>query len=185
MDIIGIDEVGRGSIAGPLVVGFVVLKKKLPADLVLKIDSKKMSHKTRLFWFDKINKAKKDNYLDWWIVKTSSSIVDKKGLSLCLKKSIDKGLSKVDHNRVFVKLDGSLFAPKIFKQQTIIKGDEKETVIAMASVMAKVSRDLYMISQDNKYIGYNFAKHKGYGTKSHYQAIKDLGICPLHRKTFL
>ncbi len=190
--IIGIDEVGRGPIAGPVTVCSLVLKPSFNRRGFLKSkkfkDSKKLSHSERLIWLEKINHEKAKDNLDYKVCFESNKIIDTKGLTLAINRALEKSIKslKLDPKDTIVLLDGGLKAPARFKnQKTIIKGDEKELVIAMASIVAKETRDDFMIKLDKKYPGYGLSKHKGYGTTSHYQALKKLGISPIHRQLFL
>lgn len=190
--IIGIDEVGRGPLAGPVAIGVVSLKVK---SLKSKAgwgkgfkDSKKLSTKGRGKWLLKIEEARGEGWLLYSVAFVSSSVIDKKGLAHAIRIAIEKALSAIDHDVALVKvlLDGSLRAPsKYVNQETIIKGDEKELSIALASIVAKVARDKHMVSLSKKFPLYGFEKHKGYGTHAHYEAIKKNGITKHHRKSFL
>ncbi len=199
--LIGIDEVGRGPIAGPVAVGaFCISADKLAQ--VRKIfrgvkESKQLSERKREEWFGIINKAQKDGYVDYAVTFQSEKIIDTKGLSYAIRYSLKTsligvvGIAKAELDdlsldRIQVLLDGGLKAPAEFiNQKTIIKGDEKEMVIALASICAKVLRDRKMNKFSKKHPGYGFEKHKGYGTRGHYSAIKRHGILPIHRKSFL
>ncbi len=186
--LIGIDEAGRGPIAGPVAVGIVVVKGELPEDLKLTKDSKKLTSKARSKWYGKIKLAAKDNLLQFACVLVSAQVIDRSGIVAAINQSLKSGLEKTEHEPTdsLVLLDGGLKAPSYYPQQkTIIKGDEKESIIALASVVAKVSRDFYMTKIDQEYPHYGFAKHKGYGTKDHYLAIKKNGLSLYHRQTFL
>ncbi len=187
--VVGIDEVGRGPLAGPVAVGAFIVHKKI--QLPIK-DSKKLTEKQREIWYEKICEWRKEWKCDFCVTMVSAKIVDKIGLSKAIQKALNKSLNLVlpkSHDsakRVKVLLDGGLRAPAEFKnQKTIIKGDEKEPVIALASIVAKVMRDRYMKKIAKKYPQYYFEIHKGYGTKKHYIALKKYGISPLHRKSFL
>jgi ribonuclease HII len=117
----------------------------------------------------------------------SASHIDKYGISHAIRKGIEDGLKKLALNpeTARILLDGSLKAPEIFTdQETIIKGDAKEKIIGLASIMAKVTRDRYMAQVAKKYPKYEFEIHKGYGTRKHCDAIERHGISALHRKSF-
>ncbi len=193
--IIGIDEVGRGPLAGPVAVGAVLIyaehyRRVAKIFPVIK-DSKKLSAKKREEWFVKIREAEKAGLLVSAVSFVSSKSIDKKGIAPSIRKALAKALAIVTStkghplwNRVL--LDGGLKAPAEYEnQETIIKGDEKELVIALSSIVAKVTRDTRMIKLSKKFPEYGFEKHKGYGTYAHYNAIKKYGITPHHRKTFL
>ncbi len=192
--IVGIDEVGRGPIAGPVAVCAFTIKndlllenqkeKKLPK---LK-DSKKLSKKQREQWFLYLHGAKTEGFCDFAVSFVSSLNIDKFGISKCIQKALNKSLSdlKLEFKDCFIYLDGGLHAPKEYiNQETIIKGDEIHPVISMASIMAKVMRDNVMINYAKQYPEYGFDEHVGYGTKKHYTAIKNHGQTPIHRKSFI
>ena len=181
--IVGIDEAGRGPLAGPLCVGAVGAKLKNKKEK-LKIltgikDSKKLSAQRREEWQKIIEKNFESHF-----VFVSHKIIDKIGISKALKLGVEKVLEKFSRKPGMVLMDGSLFAPKIYDQRTIIKGDEKIPIISAASIIAKVARDKKMFSLHKKFPQYCFDIHKGYGTKMHYEKIEIYGLSEIHRKTF-
>ena len=194
--IVGIDEAGRGPLAGPVCVGAVGVKittdknleAKLPSalgSLASKLegikDSKKLSAKKREEWF----KVLRENpELECHHVFVSNEAIDKFGIRKAVLYGVEKVLEKFSRQPDFVLLDGSLYAPGKYKQETIIKGDEKVPLIAAGSIIAKVSRDRVMMNMHKKYPEYCFNEHKGYGTKKHFEKIIKHGFCALHRKTF-
>lgn len=189
--LIGIDEVGRGPLAGPLTICAVSVdrhskyNKKLLQDFR---DSKKLSPKKRLELSHVAEKAQKNGQIKYSLHSVSSTFVDKYGLSNAVKGAIKKALKKLNlpPKECFVFLDGLLYAPaEYIFQKTIIKGDEKVKIISCASVIAKVHRDELMVKMDKKYPGYDFSKHKGYGTRAHFLKIRKLGPCEIHRQSFL
>ena len=113
--------------------------------------------------------------------------IDDLGIGKSLQVGVFRLLKKINLTKLDFKvlLDGSLKAPKEFTQETLIRGDEKEVTIALASVVAKVSRDRLMTKLHQKYPQYDFSKHKGYGTKAHYEAIEKYGLSEIHRRSFL
>ena len=192
--IIGIDEVGRGPIAGPVAVcAFVILdetflndkeEQKLPK---LK-DSKKLSKKQREIWFEYLKIAKIDGLCNYSVSFVSPENIDKFGINKCIQKALNKSLFdlELEYKDCFVYLDGGLHAPSEYEnQETVIRGDELHPVISLASIMAKVSRDRIMTNYAKEYPEYGFENHSGYGTKSHYIAIKKHGQTSIHRKTFI
>jgi ribonuclease HII len=192
--LVGIDEAGRGPIAGPVSVAIFYVEKKLQRKLLQffpdrKVkDSKKLSERNREIIFKKITEAKESGDAYFQVVLTSARIIDTKGISFAIKNSIEKMLEKsgLEPKKTEIRLDGSLKAPIQYKnQKTIIKGDEKEAVIALASIVAKVTRDKYMKKISRKFLNYNFEIHKGYGTKKHYESIAKFGLSTIHRKSFL
>ena len=184
--LVGIDEVGRGPLAGPVAVGVLVMKENLKIFGKIR-DSKKLSEKQREEWFEIICAERQRGALDFSVSFVSHTMIDKRGLAWALRTATARALVRLaipTDSAIF--LDGGLRAPEIFKnQKTIIKGDEKIPVIALASIVAKVTRDHLMIRMAKKYPQYGFEKHKGYGTKEHYRAIGKFGLCPIHRRSFL
>lgn len=195
--LIGIDEAGRGPLAGPVAVGLVAIPESADwriRELLSGVrDSKQLSEKEREDWFIKIKTAEKSAALFSAVSLVSEKIIDSRGISFAIHLGIKKCLNKFEGNQISVRkndceilLDGSLKAPKEYKdQKTIIKGDAKVPIIGLASIVAKVSRDKKMRSLAKKYPKYGFEIHKGYGTKKHYEAIKKHGISSVHRKSFL
>ncbi len=185
----GVDEVGRGPIAGPVAVGaFVFLDEKVKRSFRGVKESKQLTEIEREKWFAKIEEAKANGSVNFSVNFQSEKIIDKKGLSWAIKKALNNSLSDLNLNpkKVIVLLDGGLKAPpEYIDQKTIIKGDEKELVIALASICAKVLRDRRMIRLGKKYPEYGFEIHKGYGTRKHYEAIKKFGLLKEHRRSFL
>jgi len=186
---IGIDEVGRGPIAGPVAVGaFVFLKKGASRIFAGVKESKQLLETQREEWFAKIIEAQKRGEVDYCVKFESERVIDKKGLSWAIRSALAKTLKGLNLlvEEVRVLLDGGLKAPpEYLDQKTIIKGDEKEMIIALASVCAKVLRDRRMIKLGKKHPEYGFEIHKGYGTKKHYEAIKKHGLLKEHRRSFL
>ncbi len=186
---IGIDEVGRGPLAGPVAVGVLKTKHSVFGFWARGVkDSKQLTAKERQVWYEKIKKAKEEGKLNFVVSFVSSKIIDEKGLTYAIKKAISVSLKKlsVDPQKCKVLLDGGLKAPKEFIfQETIIKGDEKEPIIALASIVAKVTRDKLMTKYAKKYLPYRFDIHKGYGTKAHYKEISENPLTPIHRRRFL
>ncbi|MDO8594809.1 MAG: ribonuclease HII [bacterium] len=190
--VIGIDEVGRGSLAGPLCVGGCLMDTKAKKPFFRPLsgirDSKKLSSKQRLTWFTILSEASARGECRWSMAFVSERVIDTRGLSFALRHAIKTVLQKLRARpkTSLVLLDGGIRAPHSFRyQKTIIKGDEKEPLIAAASIVAKVSRDAYMTRLSKRFPLYGFAAHKGYGTKKHYAALKKHGISKVHRKSFL
>jgi len=191
--IVGIDEAGRGPLAGPVAVGVFIVERKKAKNVLKKAnDSKKISEIKREVIFEEAKGMSFRGMCYWDVSLIRADIIDKKGISFAIRTGLSKSLSKVIKHfklrpaEVEVLLDGSLYAPKEYvHQETIIKGDSLVPVIGMASIMAKVTRDRYMIRLAKKYPEYGFDIHKGYGTKKHYFAIKRAGISPEHRKTWI
>ena len=186
--LMGIDEVGRGPIAGPVAVGaFVFLNPKAIRLFRGVKESKQLSEEKREEWFKKIEKVRDDGLIDFCVTFQSEKIIDTKGLSFAIKNALRLSIKKLKLNpkQCLVLLDGGLKAPtEYLNQKTIIKGDAKIKVIALASICAKVLRDRKMRKWAEKYPLYGFEVNKGYGTKKHYDAINKYGLIDLHRKTF-
>jgi ribonuclease HII len=206
---IGIDEVGRGPLAGPVAVCAFLIKDdnfismctsrtctsftgqtcdKLPK---LK-DSKKLSKQQREIWFEFLKKQKEDGNCDYTVSFVSSENIDKFGIAKCIQKALNSSLSNLlktsslEPSHYKLMLDGGLKAPlEYVNQETIIKGDELHPVISMASIVAKVTRDRVMTKYGKEYPEYGFERHSGYGTRAHYEAIKKSGLTPIHRKSFI
>lgn len=192
--VIGIDEVGRGPVAGPVVVVACALKKgvdvlSLYPKRELK-DSKKLSEKNR----EKIRLGL-DTYISsgdvlYGIGEVSAEEIDVIGIAESIRRVTDIALKKLEEKGIVVTtevvLDGSLYAPERYcNQSTHIKGDEKFVEISLASIIAKVYRDNLMKELGKEYPLYGFENHAGYGTSAHYDAIKKHGLTTYHRKSFL
>lgn len=193
--LIGIDEVGRGPLAGPVGVGVVLVADDFDWDTLKGVkDSKKMTPKNREAIFRQTEILKQNQSLNYQVELVEAKIIDKIGIVSAINQAmtiaLDKiaiDISKFNPHDVLVKLDGGLKAPKEYiNQETIIKGDDKELVIGLASIMAKVTRDRYMeeIAQKIDFMVYNFHKHKGYGTKVHREMILEHGLSSEHRTSF-
>ncbi len=187
--IVGVDEVGRGPLAGPIT--FCALQ--IPIDFTYtgfgrKIkDSKLLSPKKRKEILAKIEKLKKEGIIRYALHSCSPKEIDTIGLGKVVKICIAKALKKLKLNpsECLILLDGGIKAPKEFiNQKTIIGGDAKVRAISFASIVAKVWRDEKMISLSKKYLKYFFHVHKGYATEKHCKAIKEFGLSPIHRKSF-
>jgi ribonuclease HII len=185
--ILGIDEAGRGPLAGPVAVGAVYVRPTTKLLVHGLKDSKQLSALAREEWFHKIKEWQKEDKLRYSVSLVSNSVIDREGIVSAIETGIDRCLKKiiVPSNKTQVMLDGGLRAPARFiNQKTIIRGDEKVAVIALASIVAKVTRDKHMERMALKYPKYGFEIHKGYGTLKHRKAIKKFGHSPIHRKTF-
>lgn len=193
--IIGIDEAGRGPIAGPVAVGAVSWKmddgqvtqeiKKLLPEIK---DSKQLSEKKREEIFNGIVALSKTTSLRYSVALVDSTYIDRWGIVPAIRQGIAGVLKKVvdETKDAEIMLDGGLKAPEIFvNQKTYIRGDATHLPIALASIAAKVLRDRHMIVLAQKHPEYGFEKHKGYGTKAHYTALAEFGETEEHRKSFL
>ena len=175
----GVDEAGRGPLAGPVFAGAVILPENYTHEILN--DSKKLSEKKRDLVYDDIIR----DAISWSVgIATEQEIDDINILNatfLAMKRA-DNGLN-IKPDLAFI--DGNRYANTGVKEITIVKGDSKCMSVAAASIIAKVSRDRFMQEVDKQYPQYQFSKHKGYGTKLHYEMIEQYGISPVHRKTFL
>lgn len=177
--ICGIDEVGRGPFAGPVVAAAVILPKD--CDILYLNDSKKVSQKKRETLYDEIYKKA----LAVGIGMTSEKVIDEINILNATYEAMRMAVSKLSVTPDLL-LNDAVTIPGIETEQVpIIKGDAKSASIAAASIVAKVTRDRMMEEYDQIYPQYQFAKNKGYGTKAHIEAIKEYGICTLHRRTFV
>ena len=191
--LIGIDEVGRGPVAGPVTVcAFKILEseyeKLLAENFFDKLkDSKKLSLKKREEWFEKFTELEKQKIIEYSCLSKTANDIDSIGISICIQKLIEENLITLNadpKDKIF--LDGLLKAPaKFFNQETVIKGDEKIPVISCASIIAKVLRDREMTKFDVEFPEYGLDTHKGYGTAKHLEAIKKHGLSKIHRATYL
>lgn len=186
--IVGIDEAGRGPLAGPVAVGVVRIDVDFNKRFFKGIkDSKKLTEKNREVWFELVKKKKREGQIDFAVSLISEKIIDKKGIVYAIQLGINKCLVKLKISKdSTIFLDGGIRAPSNFiYQKTIIRGDEKISVISLASICAKVMRDRYMVRLSKKYPKYGFNIHKGYGTLKHRQNIKKYGLSKVHRESFI
>lgn len=187
--IIGIDEAGRGPLAGPVAVGAVKIPAGFNKNFFKGIkDSKQLSESDREEWSRLARHAKRLGEIDFAVALVSEKVIDKHGIAYAIRLGVKRCLKKlnVDPADTQVFLDGALKAPEEFIHQlTIIKGDEKVPSISLASILAKVTRDRRMVSIAKKFPEYDFDIHKGYGTLVHRKAILRYGLTELHRKSFL
>lgn len=176
----GIDEAGRGPLAGPVCAACVILPVGLEIEGLN--DSKKLSGKKRDLLFDEICALALDYHIAFASVQEIDELNILQATFLTMRRSFE-GLTK--KNADYALIDGDLKARLPIKEQPVVKGDAKSANIAAASILAKVSRDRYMLTLDEKYPQYAFAQHKGYGTKLHYERLNQYGESPEHRQSFL
>lgn len=184
--ICGIDEVGRGTFAGPVVAGAVILPKD--EEILYLNDSKKLSEKKREELYDIIM----DKAVAVGLGLETNEVIDEINIKRATHSAMRKAIKDLKNPKT-----GEMFTPDILlvdaehipdvdiRQVGIIKGDAKSISIAAASIIAKVTRDRMMVEYDKIYPGYDFAGNKGYGTAAHIAAIKELGMTPIHRRTFV
>lgn len=185
--IAGVDEVGRGPLAGPVVAAACIFDRDV--DIVGIDDSKKLSEKKREQFFDEI----KDKALAYGIGEASCEVIDEinilEATKLAMKRAIDeadKMLESKGRDRIQIVIFDAVKINDLKKEQmSVIKGDQTYFSVAAASILAKVTRDNLMKEYDKVYPEYRFASNKGYGTKAHYEGIKKAGITEIHRKSFL
>jgi ribonuclease HII len=178
-NICGIDEAGRGPLAGPVYAAAVILHKNQMIEGVN--DSKKLSPEKREILYDIIIK----DCLDYGIAFAKEEEIDEINIHKASCLAMVRAVCNLKIAPEFILVDGN-FVPEFgIPAVSIIKGDNLSASIAAASILAKVSRDRFMISMSKKYPEYNFERHKGYGTKMHFNAIEKHGICEIHRKSFL
>ena len=185
--IAGVDEVGRGPLAGPVVAAACIFDRDV--DIVGIDDSKKLSEKKREQFFDEI----KDKALAYGIGEASCEVIDEinilEATKLAMRKAIeeaDKMLESKGRDKIQIVVFDAVKINDLEKEQmSVIKGDQTYFSVAAASILAKVTRDNLMKEYDKVYPEYGFASNKGYGTKAHYEGIKKAGITEIHRKSFL
>ena len=175
----GIDEAGRGPLAGAVYAAAV----NLPLDCEIEglNDSKKLSEKKREKLFDIIT----EKAISFGIGCASESEIDEINILQATYLAMQRAVKALSPTPDWVMIDGNRMPPLSMAGETIVKGDAKSASIAAASILAKVTRDRALCELDREYPEYGFAKHKGYPTKSHYEAIKRYGVLPIHRKSFL
>ena len=179
--LIGVDEAGRGPLAGPVVSAAVCL----PVDFRLSDlnDSKKLSQKTR----EKLYPQIMQSAVSWGVGFGLSNLIDEVNILQATKFSMLKAIELAEirgMSDLLVVIDGNQPLKTERQQRTVVGGDRLSVSIAAASVIAKVLRDKWMVIADKRWPEYGFAKHKGYGTKAHLDALKEFGPCPIHRMSF-
>lgn len=177
--ICGVDEAGRGPLAGPVYAAAVIL----PSDCVIEglNDSKKLTEKKREKLFDEI----KEKALAYGIASADEKEIDEINILNATFLAMKRAIASLSVRPDLALIDGNQKPHTDIEEVTVIKGDAKSMSIAAASVLAKVSRDRFMLEMAEKYPQYEFARHKGYGTKLHYEKIAQYGVCDIHRRTFL
>lgn len=177
--ICGIDEAGRGPLAGPVVAGAVILP--LDCEILYLNDSKKLSEAKREQLYEEIQ----EKAVAWAVGIVSQERIDEINILQATYEAMRQAIGKLTVTPDLLLVD-AVHIPEVAQKQTgIIKGDAKSVSIAAASIMAKVTRDRLMVEMDARYPEYGFAAHKGYGSKAHIEAIRQYGPCPIHRRTFI
>lgn len=175
----GVDEAGRGPLCGPVCAAAVIL----PMDCEIEgiNDSKKLSEKKREALFSVIT----EKAIAYSVAMVDAATIDEVNILQATFMAMRQAVETLSVRPDMALIDGNRTPGLDMAERTIVKGDAKSISIAAASILAKVTRDRYMLEVDKKYPEYAFAKHKGYGTKLHYEKIAENGICPEHRRTFL
>ncbi len=186
---LGVDEAGRGPLAGPVAVGAVMVPEGF--DVAVEFpgvrDSKKLSEGKRETLFAALETRAARGDVLFVVEFESAETIDASGIGRSVRDAVWRGVRALspepENARIF--LDGLLAAPPEYAQETIVHGDDLIPLISLASIAAKVTRDRLMVRLAETYPEYGFEKHKGYGTAAHYAALRKHGPCELHRKTFL
>ncbi|MHC9511163.1 ribonuclease HII [Kangiella sp. M94] len=176
--IAGVDEVGRGPLAGPVVAAAVILD---PANPITGLaDSKKLTEKRR----EALSLEIKEKALAWSIARAEVEEIDRINILQASLLAMKRAVETLSHLPELALIDGNHCPELDCRMEAIIKGDSKEPAISAASILAKVARDNEMVEMEQSYPGYGFAKHKGYPTQQHREAIVKLGITPIHRRSY-
>ena len=183
--VVGLDEAGRGPLAGPVVAGAVLINANQKVLLKEINDSKKLSEKQRNYFYKIITT---DKNIKWGIGIVSEKVIDKinilEATKLAMQKALNQIEKKINRKPDCLLLDGNFKIKSELLQKSIIKGDQKVISISCAGIIAKVTRDKILEKLHKKYPNYGFDKHKGYGTALHFKMIEKYGPCKAHRKSF-
>ncbi len=179
VSIAGVDEVGRGPLAGPVCAAAVILPVGLEIEGVN--DSKKLTEKKREQLYDVIA----EKALAWSVSFVEPEVIDEINIRQATHLAMEKAVNELSKQADFLLVDGNDKIPFSVPSAYVVKGDAKSLSIAAASIMAKVTRDRYMVEMGFQYPEYGFEKHKGYGTALHMEAIRNHGLTPLHRRSFM
>lgn len=187
--LLGVDEAGRGPLAGPVSVGVVAVPEGF--DVAREFpgvnDSKKLSEKKREEIYGMLEARIIKGDARFTVEFESAETIDKEGIAVAVRRALARGVRILapDSTLVHVQLDGALHAPSQYSQETIIHGDALIPLISLASIAAKVERDRLMVALAQAYPQYGFEQHKGYGTRAHYEALEKYGLCDMHRRSFV
>ena len=174
----GVDEAGRGPLAGPVVAAAVILDPNNPIEGLA--DSKKLTAKKR----EALEPLIKERALAWCVAEASVEEIDEINILQATMLAMQRAVAGLQVQPEFVQVDGNCIPKLPMMAEAIVKGDAKVQAISAASILAKTHRDAYMMTQAKKYPGYGFENHMGYGTAEHIKAVETLGVLPIHRKTF-
>ena len=177
--ICGVDEAGRGPLAGPVCAAAVILPRGL--EIPELNDSKKLTEKKR----EKLYEIITEKAISYGIAFADHNEIDSLNILNATFTAMNRAISQLDQTPALALIDGNTVKGIEYPAQAIVGGDGKCASIAAASILAKVTRDRFMVEMAEKYPQYGFERHKGYGTKLHYQALREYGASPIHRKTFL
>lgn len=179
MVICGVDEAGRGPLAGPVCAAAVILPEEF--EIPGLNDSKQLADKKRRELFPVI----KEQAIAYGIAMVDEKTIDEVNILNATFMAMKDAISQLSVEPDLALIDGNRVTDFGVEAMAVVKGDAKDASIAAASILAKVTRDMYMEEMDLKYPQYGFGVHKGYGTRRHYDAIREFGMCPIHRRTFL
>lgn len=175
----GVDEVGRGPLAGPVVAAAVILDPNQPIEGLM--DSKKISEKRR----EELAKEIKNKAISWAISRVDVDEIDRINILQASLQAMSIAVSELNQKPDYVMIDGNRIPDNLnISAEAVVKGDDRVVCISAASIIAKVARDHEMIEMDSIYPGYGLARHKGYPTKVHIEALQKLGVTEIHRRTF-
>ena len=177
--ICGVDEAGRGPLAGPVCAAAVILPRGI--EIAGLNDSKKLSEKKREKLYDEIC----DKAMSFGIAFATVDEIEKLNILNAAMLAMNRAIAQLDPQPELALIDGNRNSAIEIRSQCVVKGDAKCADIAAASILAKVTRDRYMLEMAEKYPEYHFEQHKGYGTKLHYEALREHGPCEVHRPSFL
>lgn len=202
--VLGVDEAGRGPLAGPVAVGVVMVPEGFDvlAEFPGVADSKKLSEKKREVLYEMLERRVERGDVQFAVEYGEVADIDGKGIAVAIRAALARAIRSLvtpaesltfqsgmsdfpQGSDVEILLDGSLRAPSEYRQKTIVGGDASVPLISLASIAAKVSRDRLMVELAKTHPAYGFAQHKGYGTKAHYEALQRHGLCAVHRATFV
>jgi ribonuclease HII len=187
--LLGVDEAGRGPLAGPVSVGVIIVPEGFDVAKAFPgvADSKTLSEARREKIYEMLVVRNMLGDTRFTVEFEDALTIDREGIVPSVRRALDRGVRALapDPAGVRIQLDGSLRAPPEYSQETIIHGDALIPIISLASIAAKVERDHLMVALAREYPEYGFEKHKGYGTKAHYEALLKYGLSAVHRRSFI